>query len=148
MKFGKALKTKKEVCFKVPGIVKYLILIPLVFLFLNQSPVPSPQSPLSFAGEIDTHSGPTQSNELPSGPMPNATGEFVQAGKEIYEFRCAPCHGFSGKGDGPAAMTLDPRPRDFTRGLFKFKSTPSGEVVADEDQRNENDIFHNSNDLF
>ena len=128
----KAVKSIKALK-KVVRIVKYIILIPLVFLFLNPSPFSSPQSPVTFAGEIDTHSGPTQSNELPSGPMPNATGEFIQAGKEIYEFRCAPCHGFEGKGDGAAAMTLDPRPRDFTRGLYKFKSTPSGEVVADED---------------
>ena len=117
---------------KIKIIMKYPVFLFLAFCILNSQPI-THNSQLLHAGEIDTHSGPTQPNELPSGPMPEATGEFVQAGKEIYDFRCAPCHGFSGKGDGPAAMTLDPRPRDFTRGLFKFKSTPKGEVVADED---------------
>ena len=99
-----------------------------LFFFFSLLP-----SPLVFAGETDTHSGPTQSDEVPSSPLPSLTPETISAGKKIYDFRCAPCHGFEGKGDGPAAMTLDPRPRDFTRGLFKFKSTPSGEVVSDED---------------
>jgi mono/diheme cytochrome c family protein len=103
----------------------------LFFLF---SLLPTPYSLLpSYAGELDASFGPTEADERPSKPSPVATPEFLEAGKKIYNFRCAPCHGFNGAGDGPAAMTLDPRPRDFTRGLFKFKSTLSGEVVSDED---------------
>jgi mono/diheme cytochrome c family protein len=32
----------------------------------------------------------------------------------VYAARCATCHGGSGRGDGPAAAGLTPRPRDFT----------------------------------
>jgi mono/diheme cytochrome c family protein len=35
-------------------------------------------------------------------------------GKTLYEQRCASCHGTTGKGDGPAAASLDPKPRDHT----------------------------------
>lgn len=33
--------------------------------------------------------------------------------KEIYEARCAFCHGTDGKGDGPAGAALQPRPTRF-----------------------------------
>lgn len=35
-------------------------------------------------------------------------------GKAMYDQFCAACHGTSGKGDGPAAAALNPRPRDHT----------------------------------
>jgi len=34
-------------------------------------------------------------------------------GERVYRERCAPCHGDSGRGDGPAAEALEPRPRNF-----------------------------------
>ncbi len=33
---------------------------------------------------------------------------------ELYVSRCAPCHGTLGKGDGPAAGALTPKPRNYT----------------------------------
>ena len=38
-----------------------------------------------------------------------------------------------GDGEGPAAKFLDPRPRDFTLGTFKFRTTQSGELPTNED---------------
>ena len=55
------------------------------------------------------------------------------AGKVIYEKKCAVCHGAEGKGDGPGAVQLDPRPRDFTRGLYKIRTSPSGNAPTDQD---------------
>ena len=31
---------------------------------------------------------------------------------------CAPCHGPAGDGNGPAAVTLNPKPRNFTNGTY------------------------------
>jgi len=42
----------------------------------------------------------------------------------LYRKHCAHCHGLSGDGAGPSAVFLDPYPRDFRRGIFKYKSTP------------------------
>ena len=39
----------------------------------------------------------------------------------------------SGKGDGPAAHLLTPRPRDFTTGRYKIRSTETGSLPTDED---------------
>lgn len=39
---------------------------------------------------------------------------------ELYRQQCLHCHGPEGGGDGPTAEYLDPRPRDYRQGLFKF----------------------------
>ncbi|HEX7573734.1 MAG TPA: c-type cytochrome [Bacteroidota bacterium] len=57
-------------------------------------------------------------------------------GKSIYESKCVECHGKEGKGNGPAAAFLNPRPRDFTEGKFKFRSTGSGSIPTDDDLLN------------
>jgi len=44
-------------------------------------------------------------------------------GERVYAQHCAICHGPDGRGNGPAAPSLIPRPRDFTLGEFKYKST-------------------------
>ncbi len=54
-------------------------------------------------------------------------------GKGLYNDICATCHGLDGKGDGVLAANLKTKPRDFTSGIFKFRSTLSGELPTDED---------------
>ena len=56
-----------------------------------------------------------------------------EAGKALYEDKCAHCHGMEGAGDGSAAENLLPRPRDFTRGIYKIRSTESGQLPTDQD---------------
>ena len=51
----------------------------------------------------------------------------------LYRRHCAHCHGISGDGDGPTAAILDPYPRDYRPGIFKFKSTFSGSQPTDAD---------------
>jgi mono/diheme cytochrome c family protein len=54
-------------------------------------------------------------------------------GQRVYAQRCAVCHGPDGKGNGPAAPSMFPRPRDFSSGTFKYKSTAAGEAPTDDD---------------
>lgn len=56
-----------------------------------------------------------------------------EAGKKIYLKFCSQCHGENGDGNGIAKPFLRPAPRDFTFGIFKFRSTASGELPTDAD---------------
>lgn len=71
--------------------------------------------------------------DRPSRPMPPKTAELVEKGRTVYFRRCSFCHGLLGDGEGPAAKYLDPRPRDFTLGTYKFRTTQSGELPTDAD---------------
>lgn len=44
----------------------------------------------------------------------------------LYREHCAHCHGITGDGAGPTAAFLNPYPRDYRPGKYKFKSTPVG----------------------
>jgi mono/diheme cytochrome c family protein len=49
-------------------------------------------------------------------------------GSKLYRRHCLHCHGLAGDGRGPAGAWLNPHPRDYRRGEFKFISTdPDGE---------------------
>ena len=54
-------------------------------------------------------------------------------GQRVFAQRCAVCHGPDGRGNGPAAPSQIPRPRDFTQGQFKYQSTPVGQPPNDAD---------------
>jgi len=56
-------------------------------------------------------------------------------GQRVYARRCAVCHGPDGRGNGPAAPSMIPRPRDFTLRLFKYTSTGPNEPPTDDDLR-------------
>jgi DMSO reductase family type II enzyme heme b subunit len=61
------------------------------------------------------------------------SAQDIEAGKLVYSGKCAQCHGDDGKGLGPAAERVFPKPRDFTRGIYKIRTTPSGTVPTDDD---------------
>lgn len=66
-------------------------------------------------------------------PAPSDLASLAKEGEQIHRARCAVCHGEEGKGDGPGAALLDCRPRDYTRGNFKFRTSPVGETPWDDD---------------
>jgi cytochrome c oxidase cbb3-type subunit 2 len=54
-------------------------------------------------------------------------------GRKVYEALCVGCHGPEGLGNGIAASDLNPVPRDFQKGNYKFRSTPYGHLPTRED---------------
>jgi DMSO reductase family type II enzyme heme b subunit len=56
----------------------------------------------------------------------------ANAGKGAYEKKCLLCHGEKGDGKGPGAELLSPRPRDFTKGLYKIRTT-ANKTPTDQD---------------
>lgn len=59
--------------------------------------------------------------------------QAARRGRVVYDNNCVGCHGPEGRGDGAAAAFLSPLPRNFQRGKFKFRSTPSGELPTEAD---------------
>ncbi len=43
-----------------------------------------------------------------------AVGQDAEKGKTLFAQYCGSCHGVSGKGDGPGAAALNPKPKDLT----------------------------------
>ena len=56
---------------------------------------------------------------------------LLERGRKIYFRACAPCHGIQGDGKGSAAKRFDPAPRNFRRGVYKFRTTASGALPLD-----------------
>ncbi|MCA9050291.1 MAG: c-type cytochrome [Planctomycetaceae bacterium] len=83
---------------------------------------------------VKENSGTAAAPKLVSDSRP--TFDFSQHllhGQAVYMQRCVQCHGINGDGNGPAAEHLYPRPRDYTKGVFKFTSTPYGVKPRRED---------------
>jgi len=78
-----------------------------------------------------------ESQDIKESPLPMAsqdeTNGSVAKGERVYQEHCANCHGTGGDGQGPVAADLSTRPQNFTKGVYKFRSTPSGELPTDED---------------
>jgi len=81
-------------------------------------------------------------------PIP-ADDKSIAAGKTVYNAQCLSCHGKAGKGDGPAAKDINPKPHDLgdakvgaqSDGALFWKLTegrkpmPSFEKLTTEDER-------------
>ncbi len=72
---------------------------------------------------------------LASGIAATAFAGDAAAGKLVYTGKgtCWTCHGNEGKGDGPAGKALNPAPRDFSVGDFKFDADKDGKPGTDAD---------------
>jgi mono/diheme cytochrome c family protein len=75
----------------------------------------------------------TELEARPSGPEPQFDEYMRNLGAAWYGELCAVCHGPHGDGNGPRADQLFPRPRDFTKGVYEFRSTPTGALPTNED---------------
>lgn len=58
----------------------------------------------------------------------------ADAGKDLFvKTNCNSCHGLTGMGDGPVAAALDPKPRNYVEGDFKFDADKDGKAGTDKD---------------
>lgn len=90
--------------------------------------------PASVQKVVQENSGTYLKPKLVSKGEPSFADELhLKLGQEVYMKRCTQCHGVSGDGNGPVAASMYPRPRDYTKGIFKFTSTPYGSKPRRED---------------
>lgn len=94
---------------------------------------------------------PSASAGILVNPIPPDENSLAQ-GKAIYEANCVACHGPAGRGNGPLAVSLNPRPADFVQHvnlhsdevLFNWISQgiPGTAMPAFADKLSENDRWH------
>ena len=66
-------------------------------------------------------------------PATALAGGNATEGKKTYDQLCGICHGLTGAGDGSAGSAIDPPPRNFNLGEFKFDANKDGVTGTDED---------------
>ena len=62
-------------------------------------------------------------------------GEILKKGHQAFMKNCMHCHGVSGDGNGPTAKYLNPLPRDYRLGIFKFTTTLQTDKICRDDLR-------------
>ena len=70
---------------------------------------------VAWTAPLATAADPKEAKEKLGAKEKQEKGD-PKKGKEKYmeNMRCSACHGDSGKGDGPAAIALNPKPRNYT----------------------------------
>ena len=81
---------------------------------------------LVFVIAVSTQSGRAAAPDV-------GTESQRESGKQLYLKYCSQCHGEKGDGEGYAAVHLRPRPRNFTTGKFKIRTTPNGALPTHQD---------------
>lgn len=92
------------------------------------------------AAETTAAAAPTEEATAKPGPLsilkmdkPGYDRQTLKLGHAVYTQQCAACHGATGDGQGLAGKYLNPPPRDYRKGTFKFTSTPLGSKPRHED---------------
>jgi mono/diheme cytochrome c family protein len=66
---------------------------------------------------------PPQASEQKNPVTANAA--VIADAQKIYSANCTPCHGTKGKGDGPAAANLNPKPADHSSAAVQAETDGS-----------------------
>lgn len=107
----KAQSNNNQRIFKVKGLIFIVALIAFNTIFSKSFAQHTPWVAPKIAQDVKN---------------PFAGDKAVLAeGTTLYSTNCAPCHGNKGKGDGPAAMALTPKPADHTSALIQSETDGS-----------------------
>ena len=77
--------------------------------------------------------GPAPGGLVPAAAQDLGTEAQRESGKRLYVTYCSQCHGEKGDGEGYATPHLLPKPRNFTTGKFKVRTTPTGALPTHQD---------------
>jgi mono/diheme cytochrome c family protein len=84
----------------------------------GQQTAQAPAAPAGGQPPAAQPAGAAGGGAVPSSP------ESIQRGQQLFAQNCASCHGPQGKGDGPAAVALNPKPADLTDAEWKHGGSP------------------------
>jgi mono/diheme cytochrome c family protein len=80
-------------------------------------------SPVALYAQQTNWTAPKEAVDKQNPVVPSGT--VLSEAKAIYTANCGPCHGEKGKGDGPAAQALNPKPADHTSTVVQSESDGS-----------------------
>lgn len=110
----------------------FIVIVPLSVWFF-QGPADADPGNNRGINRVDPPlAKPSPSASSPA-PRENHGSDKAALGETVYKHMCVFCHGQDGNGGGKAMAYLYPWPRDFRKGVFKRRSTPSGSLPLDED---------------
>ncbi|MCB0369092.1 MAG: cytochrome c [Bdellovibrionales bacterium] len=104
------------------GFTAFLFAMAFVFVFFFYLVVIHPG--VDLGENVVDPNAPKDSSAAPVFDMASvkepwiSTPEIVEHGAKIYKTNCSMCHGAEGKGDGAAAATMNPKPRNFVEGKW------------------------------
>src|SRR5688500_2243500 len=104
------------------SVLAALLAVTLAACGKNTEPPP----PSSGSPNAQPESGPSKPRT--SGPEPGAAAKASAddpdgQAKEMFAMVCATCHGADGTGNGPAAASLNPKPRNYTDAAWQASVT-------------------------
>ena len=67
--------------------------------------------------------GTSESQAAPTATSSTAAAGGEEEAKDLFKTRCVPCHGEQGKGNGPGAAALNPKPRNYTDATWQASVT-------------------------
>jgi mono/diheme cytochrome c family protein len=67
--------------------------------------------------------------------------ETLREGGRLYRLHCMQCHGLTGDGRGPTSQWVNPHPRDYRPGWYKFQSTDQADESGAERRPRRDDLF-------
>ncbi len=91
------------------------------------------QQPASSSGDKATANEAISWTHFDVPQAPADLAVLASQGSQLFAENCASCHGQKGDAKGVCSPFLVPQPRDFTSGIYRFKTTPDGEMPTDED---------------
>ncbi len=77
----------------------------------------------------NTAKAPAKAPATPAKPAAPAANDPMAKAKQLFQMRCVMCHGPSGKGDGPAAANINPKPRNYNS--KKWQKSVTDEQIAE-----------------
>ncbi|MGK9477189.1 c-type cytochrome [Melioribacter sp. OK-6-Me] len=83
----------------------------LINISFNEMPAGLKDSTIVKKEIVETKGGIMPAVDLNKVKSPS--DELIARGKELYDANCQSCHGSEGRGDGPAGVALNPKPRNF-----------------------------------
>jgi len=97
-------------------------LVVLVAGFLIYAAFGGEYGKAAFEARFNFHKPPPPgaATQVDLHPLLNPTPQLLTEGKQVFEANCVPCHGADGYGNGPRAAGLNPPPRNYHSGVFKF----------------------------